>query len=107
LHIWSSFFVVPATPPTNLSVLAVDSNSIALTWSDPDIPYGLITSYTITYNITVENSTSLVTDSQSIIIDGLDEYTIYVIHVSASTKVGTGPSTQYFQRTGQSSELSQ
>lgn len=102
---WSSWFVVPATPPTNLSALAIDSNSIALTWSDPDIPHGIITFYTITCNITTENFTSLVTDFQSIVIEGLDEYTIYMISVSASTKVGTGPSAQFFQRTGQSSEL--
>ena len=87
--------------------MAIDPNSITLTWSDPDIPYGIIISYTITYNTTAENSTSLVTDSQSIILEGLDEYTIYGINVSASTKVGTGPSANYFQRTGQSSELSQ
>ena len=87
--------------------MAVDSNSIAMTWSAPDVPYGIITSYTITYNITTENFTSLVTDSQNIILEGLDEYTIYMINVSASTKVGTGPSAQFFQRTGQSSELSE
>ena len=82
----------------------MDANSIAVTWSDPDIPYGVVISYTVMYNIS-ENSTSFVTESQSVVLEELDEYTVYAINVAASTRVGTGPFARVYERTGQAGEL--
>ena len=74
-----------------------------MAWSDPDIPYGIIVSYTVSYNIS-ENLTSFVTESDHVTLESLDEYTVYEINVSASTRVGAGPSAQVYERTGQASE---
>lgn len=97
------FFLVPAGPPQNLSASVVSANALTVTWSDPDTPYGIIVSYTVTYNLT-ELMVSLVTESQTATLDGLDEYTIYVIYVAASTRIGTGPYAQVHKRTGQASK---
>lgn len=81
----------------------MNANSLTVTWSDPDIPYGVIVSYTVTYNLT-EDMMSLVTESQTVTLEDLDEYTIYVIYVAASTRIGTGPNAQVYKRTGQASK---
>ena len=81
----------------------MNANSLTVTWSDPDIPYGIIISYTVTYNLT-EEMVSLVTESQTVTLEDLDEYTIYAIYVAASTRIGTGPNAQVHKRTGQASK---
>ena len=101
----SFVYAAPATAPQNLSASAADANSLTVSWSDPDTPYGVIISYTVTYNIS-GGSTSFVTESQSVTLENLDEYTVYAIYVAASTRIGTGPSTQVYGRTDQASKSS-
>ena len=95
---------VPATPPENVSAIEIDANSIEVTWLDPTIPYGVITSYSVKYNVSYENVTSFITESQHATLEGLDEYTLYRIQVSAFTRVGGGPYAEVHRRTGQASE---
>lgn len=82
----------------------MNANSLTVTWSDPDTPYGIVISYTVTYNIT-EVMASFVTESQTVTLEDLDEYSVYVIYVAASTRIGTGPYAQVHKRTGQASKL--
>lgn len=98
------FFVVPATPPGSISTTETSANSIKVTWLEPSIPYGIITSYNVRYNTSADNVTSFITESQHATLEGLDEYTVYTISVSASTRVGFGPYGQVHERTGQASE---
>ena len=95
---------VPATPPENISAVEIDANSIEVTWLDPAIPYGVITSYSVKYNASYENVTSFITESQRATLEGLDEYTVYRIQVSAFTRVGGGPYAEVHRRTGQASK---
>lgn len=99
-----SFSAVPASPPESISARETSANSIEVTWSNPTLPYGVITSYSVRYNISDVNLTSFTTESQQATLEGLDEYTVYAISVSASTRLGFGPYAEVLERTGQTSE---
>ena len=80
----------------------VNSTAIQLTWDQPQLPYGIISSYTITYN-TSYGSVSHVqssTEPRLIVIDGLQEHTWYRFEIFASTRVGGGPQAYVIARTG-------
>ena len=99
-----SYSLVPATPPESISARETSANSIEVTWTDPTIPYGVITSYSVQYNTSDGNVISFTTESQQATLEDLDEYTVYEINVSASTRIGFGPYGQVHTRTGQASE---
>ena len=85
---------MPGDPPSDFRGAVVNSTTVSLTWSDPLLPYGVITSYTITYNssgtqISVTINTS---NTNSYLLPGLDEFTVYVVFIYASTRIGPGPS---------------
>ena len=103
LYIYT-YSVVPATPPESVSARETSANSIEVTWTDPTIPYGVITSYSVQYNTSDGNVISFTTESQQATLEDLDEYTVYEINVSASTRIGFGPYSQVHARTGQASK---
>ena len=98
------YFAVPDTPPESLSAMEIDANSLLVTWSDPFIPHGIITSYSVQYNISADNITSFTTEAQYATLAGLDEYRVYAVSVAASTRVGSGPYALVYGRTGQAGE---
>ena len=85
---------MPGDPPGDFRGAVVNSTAVSLTWSEPLIPHGIITSYTITYNSTGRQISVTVNarDTNSYLISGLNEFAMYSVFIHASTRVGFGPS---------------
>ena len=96
------FFSEPGDAPTNFKAVVVNSTSIQLTWHLPQLPYGNILFYNITYNTSYGSVSHFQssTEPRLIIIRGLEEYTWYRFEIFASTRVGAGPETYVIARTG-------
>jgi receptor-type tyrosine-protein phosphatase Q len=91
----------PGDAPTNFKAVAVNSTSIQLTWDLPQLPYGNILSYNITYNTSYGNVSHVQSSTElRLIVHGLEEYTWYRFEIFASTRVGAGPETYVIARTG-------
>lgn len=75
-------------------------------WSRPSVPNGILTFYTITYNSTsgIAASVTVNGDRTATVVTGLCPYTHYIFNVSASTKVGNGPSASLALRTAEDSK---
>ena len=95
----------PGDPPTFLRSSVINSTAVHLTWEQPLLPNGIIINYTVTYNLS-ELSVSAITDAQSILITGLEEYTVYEFEVFASTRIGPGPPASILARTDVASKVS-
>ena len=103
-------FIVPTTIPSNFLTYAVTSTVIKLSWDPPPLYFqnGVITSYTLTYR-GIQRDTTLETVNVSVvngtyvlpILTGLEEYTDYLVEVSANTINGTGPPAASYQLTPQ------
>ena len=78
-----------------------NSTSIRLTWSPPLLPYGVLISYTITYNVSDGNISTVInsTNPRSHLIAQLEEHTWYRFELFASTSVGSGPHATLITRT--------
>ena len=85
---------VPASAPLNLVADMIGSRFVILSWLPPAVPNGVITSYTITYNLTGESTSVVVQTGERYTIPGLNPYSYYQFTVFASTAVGDGPPTQ-------------
>ena len=116
-----SFFhcIVPADPPANFSATAINSTAILLTWSEPPTPNGIVISYNISFsemptdigseinghNQSINHTEPPVSlqvgarDDNSFLVTGLNEYTLYVFEIFASTRIGSGPSAWETART--------
>ena len=84
-----------------MNAAVINSTAIRLTWSPPMLPYGVLVSYTITYNASDEN-VSIVVNSASprnYLIAHLEEHTWYRFELFASTSIGGGPYTTLTIRT--------
>ena len=105
----SCFFLhtVPGDAPQTFYVTVLNSTSILLAWSQPSIPNGIITSFTITYNLTEYDDVTIVlgNDTNNFTAGNLNEYTFYTFHIHASTRIGPGPSVQSTARTDESCKL--
>ena len=99
-------FIAPATAPHSVVVTETHANNLTLNWSNPTTPYGIIISYTIRYNLSEGNLTSLTTQAPLVTLVGLNEYTVYEIGISAATRVGYGPYVTAHVTTGQASKTS-
>ena len=94
---WSIILSAPGDPPSDFRAAVLNSTAISLTWSEPLHPYGIITSYTITYNNSSGNQVSVIVnarDAWSYLISGLDEFTTHEIFINASTRIGSGPAAE-------------
>ena len=82
--------------------LVLNSTAVYLNWSSPSLPYGVITSYTITYN-TSQNEIQIIripgNKTTNYTVQGLNEDTAYTFTAYASTRIGAGPSTELDART--------
>ena len=79
----------------------VNVTAIRLMWSLPLLPYGILLSYTITYNVSNGNISIVVnaTNPRNYLIAHLEEHTWYRLELFASTRVGSGPYTTLTTRT--------
>ncbi|XP_065901361.1 phosphatidylinositol phosphatase PTPRQ-like [Dysidea avara] len=92
---------VPGTPNHLFVNGIINSTSIVVTWSEPDVTNGIITMYEVYFNKSSfgDNTTNLMantTTNTSIIIGGLDPSTVYSVAVRAYTRVGDGELTDIF-----------
>ena len=91
-------------PPGSLFVNEINSTAINVSWSEPDVTNGIITSYEILYsvgNIFDTDAISIPVDvttntSYQVIIGGLDPFTMYSVAVRAYTRIGAGNLTNTF-----------
>ena len=95
------FSSVPSTVPTNFEIRAISPTIVIVSWNLPNIYHqnGIITEFSLTYK-RVEGDTNLRTIIIPVVngtdyvlpaLIGLEENTIYVITVRASTALGNGP----------------
>ena len=70
-------------------MVSVNSSSVTLQWSPPDIPNGVITRYSIQLNGTDIDDIS--SNVRMYTIGQLPSDTVYVLQLTASTSVGEGP----------------
>ena len=93
------FFVVPSSPPENVSIIVIDATSIHIDWSEvPEIDQnGIITKYEVvfepltTFGILMIENLFVDSTNLSISLVDLEEYVEYNISVRAYTSVGPGP----------------
>ena len=91
-------------PPGSLFVNEINSTAIIVSWSEPDVTNGIITSYEILYsvgNILDTDAISIPVDvitntSYQVIIGELDPFTMYSVAVRAYTRIGGGELTNTF-----------
>ena len=95
------FFAEPGDAPTNFEAVVVNSTAIQLTWDQPQLPYGIVLSYNITYNTSYGHISHVQNSSEPrvIVIDGLQEHTWYRFEIFASTRIGAGPEAYIIART--------
>ena len=100
--------LAPGDPPSDLRAAVLNSTAISLTWSEPLHPYGIITSYTITYDDSSGTPVSVIVDArdtESYLISGLDEFTTYELFINASTRIGSGPAAELTVTTNPSRKI--
>ncbi len=91
---------MPAGEPQNLSGIALNSSSIALTW-DPPLPEGrngIIIGYTV--NITALETGArlqLFSPVPQLTVSVLDAFTTYICIIAGNTIIGRGPFTTELQ----------
>jgi len=87
----------------------LNSTAVFLIWSSPTLPYGVITSYTITYNLSSNDTQDIRlagNETTNYTVQGVNEDTIYRFAVYASTRIGAGPSDEVTARTDEYCKLS-
>ena len=80
----------------------MSSTDILLMWYKPMLPYGVIVTYTISYNKTASDTVVVTLNSSVLnyyVAENLNEYTFYTFSVFASTRIGGGPSDSITDRT--------
>ena len=94
------FITAPLDNPQNFVSETINSTSIHLSWDRPSTPNGVITYYSLVYNVVGGSSTDplLITDTM-FTVEGLNEYTEYVFSIAAATSAGLGPETVTTERT--------
>ena len=87
-------FVVPSTPPVNLTVYSLNSTAIQAEWNAPDLIYqnGVLTSYQVRYNgsvlDSVERSLNLSINTMSLILTGLLPNVYYCVIIRVENGAG-------------------
>ena len=76
----------------DVTVIAVDFDTIKVTWRNPVTPNGKIVQYSVTYNTSEGNSANVLVpaDKREVTIDNLTPNTTYFIFVTAKTSKGFG-----------------
>ena len=89
-----SFFTAPSSPPENFVALPIDPHSVNFTW-DPlplEDQNGLIVGYVINVTVTATGRMFQLTSSTNTLrVNFLEPFTIYICTIAAQTSVGLGP----------------
>ena len=95
-------FAAPHDAPSQFIALVLNSTAVYMNWSSPSLPYGVITSYTITYNAS-QSEMQIIripgNKTTNYTLQGLNEDTTYTFTIYASTRIGDGPSAELTART--------
>ena len=106
----SILILAPSGPPTNLRVIFVNSTSLVVAWSPPELILrnGIIQHYNVcvrSFAVTSRCENVVLPGSQrSYIASGLKPFTTYDVIVSAATSVGYGPSIIAINKTSEAGE---
>ena len=93
-------FIVPGKP-CSLREALVTSTTVTLQWMPPETPNGVITHYSVQCGGTViDNFGSETLNRLTGTVEGLSPNTQYVLHLTAHTRVGTGPPASLSVKTG-------
>lgn len=84
----------PSGPPQNVTVTAVSSTSIHVSWMEVNQrdQNGIVTNYVIQYfNLRHSSTANITTASMVVTLSGLHEFEDYAVQVAAQTVAGLGP----------------
>ena len=102
---------VPDDAPGDLQAAIVTARTCLLTWLLPTVPNGVLTSHTITYNLTSSGDggggLAVVTvggEDMSVLITDLHPYEYYQFTMFASTRIGSSPVSTVAIRTEEASK---
>ena len=105
----ASILSAPHDAPSQFSALVLNSTAIHLNWSSPNLPYGVIISYTLIYNESQSGMQIIPipgNKTTNYSVQGLNEHTVYTFIVYASTRIGAGPSSEATAQTDEYCRLS-
>ena len=85
------FYKGPGSSPLNLKIKVINSSTLQLSWTQPLIPNGIITKYTINCRGENNKNHTVVTSTTMILVLDLSPYTNYTCFVFGHTRVGMGP----------------
>ena len=86
----------PSGAPVLLVPVIINSTAVSLSWGEVNCTErnGIITGYSVQYNIVGEMQSTIVNvtgDVTSTVIDGLTEFTVYLVSTVAINNNGIGP----------------
>ena len=85
---------VPGEPPANVLVTGRTPSSVLITWIEPLMPNGVITSYNVYVNYSDGSPVAVLQASATLTnytLTNLQPYQLVSVQVSASTTAGEGP----------------
>ena len=103
-QLFLSFHTVPGSTPLNLNISFINSFTLLLSWSQPLIPNGIITKYTINCIGESNKNHTVVTNTTMTLVSDLSPYTNYTCSVFGHTRVGRGPPNTRIGLTDEDSE---
>ena len=83
-------YPAPGSAPINISVINKSTQYLELTWSPPELSYGIITNYTIQF----DKGTGLIMRTSNMnrySISQLQPYQTISVMISATNSIGSGP----------------
>ena len=93
-------FLVPSEP-CSLREALVTSTTVTLQWMSPQTSNGVITHYSVQYDGgVIDKFSSETLDRLTNTVKGLSPNTLYVLQLTAHTRVGPGPPTSLSVKTG-------
>ena len=104
-----SYLSAPHDAPSQFSNLVLNSTAVRLSWSVPNLPYGIIISYTLVYNASQSDMQIIPipgNKTTNYTVQGLNEDKVYTFTVYASTRIGAGPSAELTAQTDEYCRLS-
>lgn len=82
----STFLFSAPSPPRNITLLVKTSRSILVSWKEPEKKNGKITAYIISYGKGGLEA-KVNTTKTKYLLDGLEEFTLYSVRVTAKTSI--------------------
>lgn len=94
----SRFHSAPGSPPSNITVSALSSSTILISWGPPQTPNGLISLYFLHIDYNNGSSEAVLTvagSEEEWIVERLSPFQVVSVRMSAATEAGEGPLGDY------------